>query len=335
MIEIDFETVDMHDVETLAMLIDDISEPDYSKTLYIIKLNNQFEEFLNLYSEINGGTFVQREVVSTNESFTKEFDADYGWQNVFDKEVDDDDYLPMMCRITYENSKISYPTISNSITKEYDYNEDADNMDVEEDPDVSRPNSEPAQPIDQDSDDDPEERVAQEDAPQVSNERKRSYGDAEMLKFLTMHTKTITTEMSTVLVRLENDFPQKMKRKRRMSRWAPVILNKTVKVGGRNLVSEDDEIEPFELPPGDDTGILRLKNRTKGAMHYYQAFLKGKNYILIEADHRVKTFKDFKYTNHYRSGRFHILCCDSEDSNSYNESIEIGEKMIQGDYSIE
>lgn len=334
-IKIDFDTVDMRDVETLAMLIDDFMEPDYSKILDIIQENKQFDEFLNYYIEMNGSPFVKRQTLSTATIFCKEFDVEEGWPYLGNKEIDEDDFLPSGC-IIVQNAQSS-SSVHVKVIKEYSYCDDETGDEMDLDYDTAEDNNE---------------------QPQQSSGK-----------------LVIDDEFAKVLNRLEKDFPQKSKKIKRISRWAPVILKKPVKVGdgyvrgtnenfndvnsqagimdfrqdtGDSTLVPYDFMEVSELPSppsakrkmidanvSEDEPTLKLKRmRSKSDKVFYEARYLNSKFIIVEDDYRTRRFQEFSYKSHYRAGRFHILS-QEQISSSVSYINDIGTIITRGLYEIE
>lgn len=344
-LEIDFNSVDMHDVETLAMLMDDFVDPHYSKILDIIIANNQFEEFIAHYLEINGSPFVKRKILSTTVVFNKEFDVEEGWPYLGNKEIDEDDFLPVGCTITNGDRTSPYPNIQVKIVKEYSYIEESSSeMDV---------------------DDSDEERVSR----------------SPIIPTPSTSKVVLDKDFGAIVERLEKDFPQKARKIKRVTRWAPVLLKKPVKVGERNSASGEgdapmsfeEEFESstapssFERAPDaipstsraleifnmeedpnnmkrkisdsigeEDDHLLLNAKKMKGNEKriYYEASYKSSHFYIIEDDYRTKHFEGFSYTSHFRTGRFHILCRDFNYSVAASNVNEIGVMMAKGAYII-
>lgn len=320
---IDFTSVDMSDVESIAMLIDLVYEPDYTRALDIIKFNQQYEEFLCYYLEMNGSPFIRRSTISTTTTFTKEFDVDEGWHNLFDKEIDEDDCLPLMCNIVRESSSVSYPSMTVTTIKEYDYDLEVDSNDADMIQEVG-------------SDAEWNDPMDVETTP--SNEARSTDNrdiDKNVLKLIS-HKSDLpdVDEVNNVIKRLEKDFPQKMKRRKRAARWAPVIMSKILKVkeGGVDESKGIDITGNWNFSSEETANNLNLQRVNERSMFYYKAILHGKSYVIIEANFRTHSFDNFEYRSHFRAGGFHILCRDSEQDSALNEVRDINRRLVKGDY---
>lgn len=341
-LEIDFDSVDMRDVETLAMLMDDFVDPHYSRVLDIIISNKQFEEFAAHYLEINGTSFVKRKILSTTTTFNKEFDVEEGWPYLGTKEIDEDDFLPIGCTIVDSRDERTYPNMQFKVVKEYNYCDDSStDMDAEDAGDSDYEEVRPTSP---------------------------TYPPPATGKIVSDVTEKVVLdkEFGAMVERLERDFPQKAKKIKRVTRWAPVILKKPVKVGDVPADQGNTEglVAPFghcclslDVPDGSeemDHASTSMKRKVSDSEHmdphclllnvkrmkcnekkvYYEAEYNFKQFFIIEDDYRVKHFEGFSYSSHFRAGRWHILCHNLDYSNATSDVNDISAMMAKGAYII-
>lgn len=336
---IDFALVDMRDVDGLAWVIDNIEEPDYSKALAIIRNNGDFEDFKIMYFANNGIEFVERKTIQIKTVFTKTYDEDMPWTGLHGKELDD---TPPSCCVVEKNntSDRAPPTnfnLQSFTVKELDYLESIfDNFDISFD--VAR-NDKAALSSDR----------TNKDSMILANPEHFENDPSEEMDIETLHNSGRIDISVNKLVRLERDFPQKVKKIKRITRWAPVLLKRPTKVGEYKTRSENiSDNDPNEqlnvkLMEKDDFDMINklastsneqtdkpnvsvvdsnvstfnsisLKRR-KLDNKYVCVETKFENVpmLMIEANYNVKKFDGLEYCQHHRVGRFHFLSnCQDE-----------------------